>query len=392
MDVGFRRGQSATGVKVEHTFTEAGRWPVELTVSDPHGASTRTTLVVSPGNAAPQVSFAAPLEGSFFEWGKPIHYRFTATDEEDGPLPAEQVLVQAERRERAHLDDEAAVFPGLTLMRAGTCFACHRAAEKSAGPAYLEVARRYAAEPAARERLAKKVVSGGGGGLGRDPDASASSAHHRTNPANAGLDSFSRLRETQIRRGRWMENSPCPPRPHRSALSPMACSSSPPPRTITARPKPRRCRANRPSPSAPAASTPPLSTAPTGVTTQHNLEGGDGLVARMEQGSWLPPPPRGPPPPPPPPPRRAPPSTPPRSGWGRGGGRGGAGGVCGGGIEGGWGLGEAGEAGDVDAVASVGAAFDDAVQEDDLVFPFADGDVEVFHAAVKRSARSVSSW
>jgi hypothetical protein len=38
----------------------------------------------------------------------------------------------------------------------------------------------------------------------------------------------------------------------------------------------------------------------------------------------------------------------------------------------------------VDAVAAVGAAFDDAVEEDDLVFPFADGDVEVFHAAETR--------
>ena len=43
-------------------------------------------------------------------------------------------------------------------------------------------------------------------------------------------------------------------------------------------------------------------------------------------------------------------------------------------------LGHAGETGDVDAVAFVGGAVDDLVEEDDLVFPFADGDVEVFHA------------
>src|SRR3954466_1554465 len=35
---------------------------------------------------------------------------------------------------------------------------------------------------------------------------------------------------------------------------------------------------------------------------------------------------------------------------------------------------------DVDAVTSVGAAFDDAVQEDHLIFPLAHRDVEIFHA------------
>ena len=42
------------------------------------------------------------------------------------------------------------------------------------------------------------------------------------------------------------------------------------------------------------------------------------------------------------------------------------------------GFGESGETGDLDAVAFVGAAFDDFSEEDDLVLPFAHGDVEVF--------------
>lgn len=44
------------------------------------------------------------------------------------------------------------------------------------------------------------------------------------------------------------------------------------------------------------------------------------------------------------------------------------------------GLGDASEPRDMDAVGPVGSTFDDAVQEDDLVFPFADGDVEIAHA------------
>ena len=41
---------------------------------------------------------------------------------------------------------------------------------------------------------------------------------------------------------------------------------------------------------------------------------------------------------------------------------------------------DAGQSGDVDAVRPVGAPLDDAVQEDHLVLPLADRDVEVAHA------------
>ena len=44
--------------------------------------------------------------------------------------------------------------------------------------------------------------------------------------------------------------------------------------------------------------------------------------------------------------------------------------------------GDAGQAGDVDAVALVGASGDDLVQEDDVAFLFADGDVGVFEAGL----------
>ena len=53
--------------------------------------------------------------------------------------------------------------------------------------------------------------------------------------------------------------------------------------------------------------------------------------------------------------------------------------------------GQSGEAGDLNAVAAVRRAGDDAVQEDDLVVPLADGDGEVFRGGVV-AAISVSSW
>ena len=108
------------------------------------------------GNEPPRVAFTAPADGGFFEWSQPVVWKLEASDAEDGVLPPESVLVQMETRNRAASDDAVAP-PGLALMRRTTCFACHSAREKSAGPPYSTIAARYASEAGARDRLAAKV-------------------------------------------------------------------------------------------------------------------------------------------------------------------------------------------------------------------------------------------
>ena len=219
-------------------------------------------------------------------------YRFSASDEEDGPLPAEQVLVQVERRERARIDDEAAVFPGLGLMRAGTCFACHRAAEKSAGPAYLEVARRYTTEAASRERLAKKIVSGGAGSWGEV--AMPPHPQHTADQARQMLDWIFSLasRESQIL-PRTFEGEFTVPAPGstKGGFSFGAFANGVVVLTATA--------TDRGTPDAPPLQAESSVTLRTRrqhaaaadrlhrVTTQHNLESSDGVIARLEKEGWF---------------------------------------------------------------------------------------------------------
>jgi cytochrome c len=283
----FGEGRSATGATAEHVFNEPGRWPVRLTVTDQHGAGAETSLIVSVGNAAPKVEFRAPSPAGdfFFEWGRPIRYRIVATDEEDGELPADQVLVQAERRERVRNEDEESLFPGLGLMRSGTCFACHRAAEKNAGPAYLEVARRYAVEASARDRLAAKIVSGGAGVWGEVPMP----PHPQVTPTQAGqmLDWIFSLasRETTLL-PRALEGEftvPAPPSSFGSFTNGVIVLTA----TATD-------RGTADAPPLDATATVTLRTRRQHaaafddahrVITQHNLD--DGLVARLETGSWL---------------------------------------------------------------------------------------------------------
>jgi len=53
--------------------------------------------------------------------------------------------------------------PGRALMLSLDCKTCHKEDEKSIGPSFTEVAKRYAKTPANEDKLAKKIINGGGG-------------------------------------------------------------------------------------------------------------------------------------------------------------------------------------------------------------------------------------
>ncbi|MFM8866661.1 MAG: c-type cytochrome [Limnohabitans sp.] len=55
------------------------------------------------------------------------------------------------------------------LAKARNCMACHAPASKLVGPAYRDVARKYANDAGAADRLAIKVIKGGSGAWGAVP-------------------------------------------------------------------------------------------------------------------------------------------------------------------------------------------------------------------------------
>jgi cytochrome c len=55
------------------------------------------------------------------------------------------------------------------LAKAKNCMACHAVATKLVGPAYKDVAGKYAGQKDAEDKLAKKVVKGGSGAWGAIP-------------------------------------------------------------------------------------------------------------------------------------------------------------------------------------------------------------------------------
>lgn len=59
--------------------------------------------------------------------------------------------------------------PGSKLLASTTCLACHLTRQRSIGPQYDEVAKKYANDPNARDLLAKKILSGAVGAWGEVP-------------------------------------------------------------------------------------------------------------------------------------------------------------------------------------------------------------------------------
>ena len=55
------------------------------------------------------------------------------------------------------------------LAKAKNCMACHAVANKLVGPAYKDVAKKYAGDKTAADKLAAKVIKGGAGVWGAVP-------------------------------------------------------------------------------------------------------------------------------------------------------------------------------------------------------------------------------
>ena len=63
----------------------------------------------------------------------------------------------------------APAFADQALATATNCMACHAVDKKLVGPAYKEVAAKYAADKSAADKLAVKILKGGSGVWGAVP-------------------------------------------------------------------------------------------------------------------------------------------------------------------------------------------------------------------------------
>lgn len=78
----------ATTAQTSYTYSTPGNYTVTLRVTDTHGGTDTETVVISVNNAPPVPTISAPLPTLTWQVGDPIAFSGSATDPQDGPLPA----------------------------------------------------------------------------------------------------------------------------------------------------------------------------------------------------------------------------------------------------------------------------------------------------------------
>ncbi len=176
--------------KLEYTYKQRGAFWLSVKAIDSNGSWALSDSVnVYAGNEAPSVKIAIGGENqSFYLPGVPLKYQVTVNDKEDGTVvDADRLTVTADYLEGVQADTSAAghlqTISGQALMQSLDCRSCHKEGEKSVGPAYVDVARKYRTQPNSVAYLVKKIISGGSGVWG--PVAMA--AHPTLSEADARI-------------------------------------------------------------------------------------------------------------------------------------------------------------------------------------------------------------
>ena len=164
------------------TFSAPGVYTVELVVRDPSGAERSASVPVVVGNARPEIRFAQPSDGDFFDPAAPIDFRLLVRDHEDGTndtaaadadgleeLMSTDVARATVQAGRVVDGAAAAVPPGLERMRNSDCFNCHAVDQARVGPPLVEVANKYRGKEGALEASVERVLKGSSGVWGKIP-------------------------------------------------------------------------------------------------------------------------------------------------------------------------------------------------------------------------------
>jgi cytochrome c len=163
----------------EFKFMAPGQYNVSLTVTDPSGKKGTSETIVIAGNDLPNISLKLQGNALFYWDNKSIRYDVEVSDSEDGTLhkgidPA-SVTVTADYLARGHDVSQivqghqqnvqaSAHLVGKALTEGSDCKACHHMDQKSVGPAYIEIAKKYAAaDQKTRVHLVNKIIKGGSG-------------------------------------------------------------------------------------------------------------------------------------------------------------------------------------------------------------------------------------
>ncbi len=163
-------------------FVQPGIYQTRLTVTDSQGNKAESVVEVIAGNTQPQIAVEVAGNTTFYWPAEKVKYQVKVQDHEDGAFPGGKIkpadlkifleysaggdnlspLLTAQQHETA-AQAEMLNHPGKVLMDQSDCRSCHAPDKNSIGPSYRDIARRYKDDPTAADRLAAKIINGGGG-------------------------------------------------------------------------------------------------------------------------------------------------------------------------------------------------------------------------------------
>jgi glucose/arabinose dehydrogenase/cytochrome c551/c552 len=172
-DLGNGEKKETKEPRLEYTYNKIGDYKISVMVKDDENATAKSDAIsVYAGNDAPVVTIDVVGNESFYFPGKPVVYTTSVTDKNDTSVARDlkNVFITADYVEGS---DKAGasmghqivsdVMMGRSLVQSLDCKSCHKEAEKSIGPAYVNVAKKYQAQPNAITYLVNKVIKGGSG-------------------------------------------------------------------------------------------------------------------------------------------------------------------------------------------------------------------------------------
>lgn len=185
--------KSDSGV-FDYTFEKSGVFRPKLTVYDAQGFKSSDEVVIVAGNTPPQVSISVEGNATYYFPGSTIKYNVSVEDSEDGSTTAKTIdaskvafsinfMAQGFDSAQVAKGHQKPAHPGMLLMAESDCKSCHLIDTKSAGPAYLDIAKKYKPQTNAVEVLSDKIIKGGSGVWGNTPMA----AHPQITRASASV-------------------------------------------------------------------------------------------------------------------------------------------------------------------------------------------------------------
>jgi cytochrome c551/c552 len=171
-DLGNGEKKETKKPRLEYTYNKVGDYGISVNVRDDENAVSKSNIVsVYAGNDAPVVTIDIKGNKTFYFAGQPVAYSASVADSND-PSAASDVTNIFISADYLQGSDKAAItghqvvgatMMGRSLTQSLDCKSCHKEAEKSIGPSFADVAKKYQKDPNVTPYLVNKIIKGGSG-------------------------------------------------------------------------------------------------------------------------------------------------------------------------------------------------------------------------------------